>query len=165
MSIPTTEGGLLKKGMNILQIDPLDYEIALAQKKSAVTDAEYALKLELGHQVVAKREWELLNGSQLGPDMEAELALRKPHLEKVRAALEAAEADLRTARLDLDRTRIVAPFNAMVRSKSVDIGSQVDTAGAAGRAGGNRCLQNPSIHTPRSPWMDPNSRSNRQPRL
>ena len=97
-----TEGGFLKKGMNILKIDPLDYEIALAQKKSAVKDAEYALKLELGHQVVAKREWE-----------------------KARADLEAAEADLKTAMLDLERTRIIAPFNAMVRSKSVEIGSQV----------------------------------------
>ena len=120
-----TEGGLLKKGMNILQIEPLDYEIALTQKKSAVTDAEYALKLELGHQVVAKREWELSNRSQPAQDMEEELALRKPHLEKARADLEAAKADLKTAMLDLDRTRIMAPFNAVVRSKSVDIGSQV----------------------------------------
>jgi RND family efflux transporter MFP subunit len=120
-----TEGGFLKKGMNILKIDPLDYEIALAQKKSAVKDAEYALKLELGHQVVAKREWELLNGSQPVQDKEVELALRKPHLEKARADLEAAEADFKTAMLDLERTRIIAPFNAMVRSKSVEIGSQV----------------------------------------
>jgi RND family efflux transporter MFP subunit len=120
-----TEGGFLKKGMNILKIDPLDYEIALVQKKSAVKDAEYALKLELGHQVVAKREWELLNGSQPAQDKEVELALRKPHLEKAKADLEAAAADLKAAMLDLERTRIIAPFNAMVRSKSVDIGSQV----------------------------------------
>ncbi|MBW2405898.1 MAG: efflux RND transporter periplasmic adaptor subunit, partial [Deltaproteobacteria bacterium] len=45
--------------MKILQIDPKDYELALARKQSAVTDAEYALKLELGHQTVAKREWDL----------------------------------------------------------------------------------------------------------
>ncbi len=120
-----TEGGILKKGMKVLQIDPKDYELNLEQKQSAVTDAEYALKLELGHQDVAKREWELLNGNDPAQDMEKELALRKPHLDKARADLEAAEADLKKAMLDFKRTHIMAPFNAMVRSKTVDLGSQV----------------------------------------
>ncbi|MEJ2655826.1 MAG: efflux RND transporter periplasmic adaptor subunit, partial [Desulfobacterales bacterium] len=120
-----TEGGLLKKDMKILQIDPEDYQLNLSQRKRAVTDAEYALKLELGHQTVAKREWELLNGMQPAPDEEMELALRKPHLEKARADLKAAQADLKKAMLELERTRITAPFNAMVRSASVDLGSQV----------------------------------------
>jgi RND family efflux transporter MFP subunit len=120
-----TEGGFLKKDMKLLQIDPLDYELALARQQSAVADAEYALKLELGHQAVAKREWELLSGTQPVQDMEKELALRKPHLDKARAELAASQAELETAKLNLDRTRIMAPFNAMVRSKSVDLGSQV----------------------------------------
>lgn len=120
-----TEGGFLKKDMKILQIDPQDYELALARKRSTVTDAEYALKLELGHQTVAKREWELLNQGKPAQDMEKELALRQPHLNKVRADLSAAEAELKAAMLDLERTRITAPFNTMVRSKSVDRGSQV----------------------------------------
>ncbi len=120
-----TEGGFLKKDMKILQIDPQDYELALARKRSTVTDAEYALKLELGHQTVAKREWELLNQGKPAQDMEKELALRQPHLNKVRADLSAAEAELKAAMLDLERTRITVPFNTMVRSKSVDRGSQV----------------------------------------
>ncbi len=120
-----TEGGFLKKQTKVLQIDPLDYELALARRRSAVTDAEYAMKLELGHQAVAKREWELLNEGKPAQDMEKELALRQPHLNKVRANLAAAEAELKTAMLDLERTQIRAPFNAMVLSKSVDLGSQV----------------------------------------
>jgi len=120
-----TEGGILKKGMKVLQIDPKDYELNLAQKQSAVTDAEYSLKLELGHQEVAKREWELLNGINPVQDMEKELALRKPHLDKARADLAAAQADLKKAMLDFKRTHIMAPFNAMVRSRTVDLGSQV----------------------------------------
>ncbi|MBU1162316.1 MAG: efflux RND transporter periplasmic adaptor subunit [Proteobacteria bacterium] len=120
-----TEGGFLKKDMKILQIDPQDYELALARKRSTVTDAEYALKLELGHQTVAKREWELLNQGKPAQDMEKELALRQPHLNKVRADLSAAEAELKAAMLDLERTHITVPFNTMVRSKSVDRGSQV----------------------------------------
>ena len=120
-----TEGGLLKKDMKIIQVDPQDYELALARKRSAVTDAEYALKLELGHQEVAKREWELLNQDKPAQEMEKELALRQPHLDKARADLSAAEAELKAATLDLERTYIAVPFNAMVRSKSVDLGSQV----------------------------------------
>lgn len=120
-----TEGGFIKKGMKIIQIDPKDYELALARKKSALTDAESALKLELGHQAVAKREWDLLNQGKPALDMETELALRRPHLSKVRADLAAAEAELKAAMLDLERTQILSPFNAMVRSKSVDLGSQV----------------------------------------
>ena len=120
-----TEGGFFKKDMRIIQIDPQDYELALARKLSAVTDAEYALKLELGHQAVAKREWELLNQGKPAQDMEKELALRQPHLYKVRADLAAAEAELEAAMLDLERTHILSPFNAMVRTKSVDLGSQV----------------------------------------
>jgi RND family efflux transporter MFP subunit len=120
-----TEGGFLKNHMKVLQIDPLDYELALVRKRSTVTDAEYALKLELGYQAVAKREWELLNEGKPAQDMEKELALRQPHLSKVRADLAAAEAELKTAMLDLERTQIRASFNAMVRSKSVDLGSQV----------------------------------------
>jgi len=120
-----TEGGFLRKNIKVLQIDPLDYELALERQKSAVADADYALKLELGHQTVAKREWELLNGDQPAQYMEKDLALRKPHLDKARAELAAAQAELKTAMLNLDRTQIMAPFNAMVRSKSVDLGSQV----------------------------------------
>lgn len=120
-----TEGGLLQKDMQVLQIDPEDYRLNRSQKQSAVTDAEYALKLELGHQSVAQREWELLNGTKPQQEEELELALRKPHLDKARADLAAAQADLKKAVLELERTRITAPFNAMVRSKSVDLGSQV----------------------------------------
>ena len=120
-----TAGGFLKKDMRIIQIDPQDYELALARKRSAVTDAEYALKLELGHQAVAKREWELLNQGKPVQDMEKELVLRQPHLDKARADLAAAKAELEAAMLDLERTHILSPFNAMVRSKSVDLGSQV----------------------------------------
>ena len=119
------EGGFLKAGQPILKIDPQDYLLDIEQKKSAVTSARYALKLELGHQDVAKREWELLNQGKPADPLDLELALRKPHLEKARADLAAAEADLKQAKLILARTRVAAPFNAIVRSETVEVGSQV----------------------------------------
>lgn len=121
------EGGFLKKGTKVLQIDPQDYELAVEQKRSQVVNARYALKLEMGHQEVAQREWELLKGDKPAKDMDLELALRKPHLEKAKADLSAAEADLKKAELDLARTTIRAPFNAIVRNKHVELGSQIST--------------------------------------
>jgi RND family efflux transporter MFP subunit len=120
-----TEGGLLNKGEEILRIDDQDYRLIVAQKQSAVADARYALKVEMGRQEIARREWKLLNGDNPASAEDTELALRKPHLEKAQSDLIAAEAELEAARLQLARTKIHAPFNAIVRSTSVHQGSQV----------------------------------------
>jgi RND family efflux transporter MFP subunit len=120
-----TKGGLLEKGEELLRIDDLDYRLVVAQKNSAVADARYALKLEMGRQEIARREWQLLSDDNPEAAGDAELALRKPHLEKAQSDLVAAEAELEAARLQLARTRIVAPFNAIVREISVQQGSQV----------------------------------------
>jgi RND family efflux transporter MFP subunit len=119
------EGGLIAAGEKILKIDPQDYELAIARAKSDVADAQYQLKVEMGYQEVARREWDLLGPGQGADSQEAELALRKPHLVKAQSDLAAAQADLQQARLDLARTDIMAPFNAVVRRKHVVVGSQV----------------------------------------
>lgn len=120
-----TVGGIFKKGEEVLRMDARDYELAVTQKQSQVVNADYNLKLELGHQEVAKREWSLLNGSKPAKSSDLELALRKPHLDKAKADLAAAKAELKQAKINLSRTRIHAPFNAIVRSHNVEMGSQV----------------------------------------
>jgi len=120
-----TPGGLLQEKGLMLKIDPKDYQLALQQKQRSLSDAEYAYKLELGRQDVAHREWNLLYGENKTGEVESELALRKPHLEKARADIEAARAELELAKIDLARTRVTAPFNALVLNKYVDLGSQV----------------------------------------
>ena len=50
------DGGFLKKGTKAVQIDPTDYELALAQAEATRESAKYELALEMGHQEVAKRE-------------------------------------------------------------------------------------------------------------
>ena len=118
-------GGLLKAGEEVLQIDRQDYELAVIQAESAVVEAEYALQLEEGRQEIARREWAILNGDQPADALDKELALRRPHLRKAQADLAAARAHLKKARIDRERTRITIPFNAIVRSRSVEVGSQV----------------------------------------
>ena len=120
-----TEGGMLSKGLKILQVDPTDYELAVQQKKRALSDAEYAYKLEQGHQDVARKEWDLLYGDKNLDEGESDLALRKPHLEKVQVEIKAARAELEQAEVNLKRSTLTAPFNALVLKTYVELGSQV----------------------------------------
>ena len=122
-----TEGGMLSKGMKILQVDPKDYELAVQQKKRALADAEYAYKLEQGHQDVARKEWDLLYGDKAMGEGESELALRKPHLEKVQVEMKAARAELEQAEINLKRSTLNASFNALVLNTHVELGSQVSS--------------------------------------
>jgi RND family efflux transporter MFP subunit len=122
-----TVGGVIGKGELMVQIDPEDYRLLVAQKQRAVAEADYNLKLELGRQEIARHEWALLNDGSpnTDADTDGDLALRKPHLEKARSDLAGARAELRAAQLELERTRIYAPFNAIVRSTLIEKGSQV----------------------------------------
>jgi RND family efflux transporter MFP subunit len=117
------DGGLLKKGDEILRIDAVDYELAMADAASKLESALFEYKTELGRQEVAKREWELLK-TEDASDLEKELALRKPHLAAKKASVESAEAALKRASINLERTRVSSPFNAVVTRRSINVGSQ-----------------------------------------
>ncbi|MCK9274877.1 MAG: efflux RND transporter periplasmic adaptor subunit [Syntrophales bacterium] len=122
-------GGIFKTGDEMIVLDQEDYKLAVIQKERQVAEARYALKLEMGSQDVAKREWELLksldSADRKNSDGDADLALRKPHLEKAKADLAAAKAELDQAKLNLERTTIRAPFNCIVLAKNVDLGSYI----------------------------------------
>ncbi|MFO7494514.1 MAG: efflux RND transporter periplasmic adaptor subunit [Desulfobacterales bacterium] len=119
------EGGFLSEGSEVLRIDPLDYQLSVTRLQGEMANARYELDLELGRQDVAQREWDLLTAGKPTAPGEADLALRKPHLAKARAELAAAEANLQQAQLNLARTTLRAPFNAIVRTRHVERGSQV----------------------------------------
>ena len=114
------------------------------QRQSDVVRAESELALEMGQQSVSKREYELLGSTVVAGDRD--LVLRQPQLRTAKAARDAAAAAVRsaegirkaaaaaqnaaevaleTAELDLSRTTIRAPFNAMVQARNVDLGAQV----------------------------------------
>ncbi len=118
-------GGRFLKGETVLQIDPTDYELAVEQRESEVAEAQSTLALELGQQSIAKREYELL-GETIA-DEDRALVLRQPQLESVRANLKTAQAALQQAKLNLDRTTVRAPFNAVVRTRGVNVGMQATT--------------------------------------
>ena len=119
------KGAIIAEGDLIAQIDPRDYEAAVAQESAALTTARFNLKVEEGRQVVAKREWALLDRSVESTELSEELALRKPHLEEKQALVAAAESRLARAQLDLERTELRAPFAALVIEESIEVGQLV----------------------------------------
>ncbi len=119
-------GGLIKKGQRLLTIDPSDYQLTILQRKSDVAKAVSDLALEMGNQLIARKEFEILG--EEATDDEKELMLREPQLDYKRATLKGAEAKLTQAELNLQRTRIDAPFNGVIMSRSVNLGSRISEA-------------------------------------
>ena len=124
------EGAMVKEGEELLRIDPADYELSLAEAGARLVEAESELHLEQGRQTVALREWELLRPEGSVSDEERRLALRGPHLEQVKARVISAEAAVRKAKLDLERTVIRAPFNAVLTQRHTNLGDQATPQGA-----------------------------------
>jgi RND family efflux transporter MFP subunit len=129
-----TPGGFVKKGEVLLRIEPADYEIALEMKQSDLHQANADYDLEMGRQKIAELDYKLLEES-LTLDNNA-LVLREPQLNVVKARVEAAQAAVRQARLELERTVIRAPFDAQVLTQNVNIGSQVSPGDDLGRLAG-----------------------------
>jgi RND family efflux transporter MFP subunit len=126
-----TPGGFVEEGETLLQIDPADYQANLLQRQSELRQASADLELELGRQELAKQDYEDLKGT-ISSQYET-LVLRAPQLNIARARVEAAEAAARRAELDLERTRIRAPFAAHILSREANVGSQVGPGEALGR--------------------------------
>lgn len=114
-------GGFFRTGEMLLQIDPSDYETALLRAQATLA----ARKAQLADQT-ARSEQALKDWNNLGRQGEpSDLTLRKPQLAEAKAAVQAAEAELRQAERNLERTRIKVPYDGLVRSKMVDVGQFV----------------------------------------
>lgn len=121
-------GGRFAAGEVMLEIDPADYALAVTNRLAGLIKAQYDLTVEQGMQDLALHEWsamQQLSATRTFTDRERQLALREPHLRLARSNLVAAEALLAQARLDLERTKVRAPFNAIMRAQYVNVGAQV----------------------------------------
>jgi len=120
-----TVGGHVQAGDELIRIDSKDYELALSQMKSELEQARFEREVESGRQVIARREWNELQSEMDMSEVNQSLVLREPHLRRAEALMEKAENDIEKAELQLTRTVIEAPFNAMVVNESVEVGQLV----------------------------------------
>ena len=118
-------GGLVEAGEVLVTLDPADFRLAVERNAAALTEAEAQLAREQGRQDVAEAEWQAFEKGLSEVPRDRRLALRIPQREAAEAAVRTARANLEQARLDLERTRVRAPFDAVVRSRDADLGALV----------------------------------------
>ncbi len=120
------DGGVFEKGETLLRIDPEDYELAVSLARTRIKDSESVLAIAAEEADAAREEWRLLHADDAkeAPEPPA-LVAKIPQLAAARARVEANRVDLRKALLNLERTRIVAPFSGRVAEENVDVGQYV----------------------------------------
>ena len=119
-------GGYFKKGEMLIKIDKSDYELALTQSALQVAQAELRLQIEEQEGKIAREEYERLNEGEVPA-----LVAREPQLAEAKAALKAAKAGMSKAQLNLDRTKIKAPYSGRVRHKNIDVGQYISPGAPA----------------------------------
>ncbi len=114
-------GAFVRRGDLLLEIDPGDYRAALISAEANLASRRAQLADAEARTEQARKDWEQLNpGREPNP-----LVLRLPQLEEARAAVRSAEAELLNAQRDLERTRITAPYDAIVDSREVNLGQYI----------------------------------------
>ncbi|QRO34203.1 efflux RND transporter periplasmic adaptor subunit [Chromobacterium violaceum] len=123
-----TEGSLVKAGDLLYQIDPAGYQAALRQAEATLASARAALGSLKGR---AERYAELakIDGVSRQEREEADADYRKGL-----AAVKAGEAAVAAARVDLSRTRVLAPISGRIGRSAVSEGALVTSGQSAALA-------------------------------
>jgi len=114
-------GGFFEKGDILVELDDADYlaDIALTKADLATVETDYEEELAQADQ--AKQDWQRLNGNMPAPP----LVLRVPQRKAAQTRVDSAKANLARATLNYQRTKIKAPFDGRVLTKSIDLGQVV----------------------------------------
>lgn len=123
-------GGSFRRGQEILRIDPTDYVNAVTVAQAEVVRRQFDLLKAEEEMAISREEWALLE-SRTGVQRQADntelgsLVFKEPHYKAAEAQLQSAQARLQDAETRLRRTRIIAPYNGLLRNKTVDFGQFV----------------------------------------
>lgn len=110
------DGARVEEGAALFRIESLAYEQAVEAARSQVAQARLAVQSEEGLARLAEEEW---TGEGAEPDP---LALRIPQLAAARAGAAAAEAALKRAERELEKTEVRAPHPGLVGSRNAEVG-------------------------------------------
>jgi RND family efflux transporter MFP subunit len=115
------EGGYVKQGDLLFEIDPRPFVAALDQAKSQLLEAQATL---LGVELDAKRAKELFQGKVIS---EQEYTNKTQDYQTKLAAVAAAQAAVESAQLNLDYTKVVSPLDGIAGQAQAQIGDLVGT--------------------------------------
>ena len=113
-------GGFFVKGDVLVEIERLDYDVALERARANLASAESELD-NAGKAYERRRE--LTESDSISQSQHDDAQNR---LAVARASLRAAAAQVSRAERDLERTRLVAPYDGRVRTERVDAGQFVN---------------------------------------
>ena len=115
------EGAFFAKGDVLLEIDPVDLQVALVSARAQVASAQLNLEKEEALAEQARLDWKDLGYE----DEPSALVKREPQLKAARQGLLLAEAREESALRDLERTKLTAPFDGRVLRRPVGVGQSV----------------------------------------
>ncbi|HEY3599014.1 MAG TPA: efflux RND transporter periplasmic adaptor subunit [Paraburkholderia sp.] len=119
------DGDIVHKGDLLFSVDPVPYEIRLAQAKAQLETA--TARLLLSNQELHRAQE--LERNEAGTTENVEQ--RTSELHTAQAAIDDAQAQIRDARFDLDHCRIAAPFTGRIGKHLVSVGNLVAGSRAA----------------------------------
>ncbi len=132
-----TAGGTFEQGDLLVQIDPADYQVAVARAEANLASAQAQVDLDQAKSDQALKDWKSFGKAGKPSD----LLLNIPQLDGAKASLRAAKADLMKAKRDLEKTEIKAPFTGTVLTKSIDLGQFVGISGQLGNIAGTEVAE------------------------
>ncbi len=115
-------GGYVEQGQPLLRLETSDFEIALARAEATLQQAR-AEAQHSGQELERLRE---VAERRLASESQLQNAQRQAQVDRGRLA--DAEANYRQAQLDLERAEMVAPFNAVVQLREVEVGQYINRA-------------------------------------
>ena len=114
-----TEGQRVTSGQLLAQIDPRPYEVALAQAQGQLNENQARLK---------NAEGDLTRYTKLSAEgliTKQQVTTQEALVQQYRGALQANEAQVNNAKLQLSYTRILAPINGRLGLRQVDAGNLI----------------------------------------
>src|SRR4051794_26584002 len=121
--ISYSDGAAVKKGGHLFTIEPEPYQLKLQQAEAAEAAAQATLTQA---QADFERQQDLV---QRQAASKAAFDTSVANRDNAKARLLQAQADTRQARINLDYTRVVAPFDGVVTARQVSIGELVGGTG------------------------------------
>jgi multidrug efflux pump subunit AcrA (membrane-fusion protein) len=121
-------GHIVKQGDTLLQLKSGNYENKVKQKQAIYDQAIASHLIEKGQQSVAKTGVETIYAATGQRPQDMDLATREPQVAHAEAEIHSAKAALEIAESDLSDTTVRSPFDAMILTRNVDVGSVVTTA-------------------------------------
>ncbi len=117
-------GNIVTPDDTLASLNDTSYRAAVASAKANLANATVALMEEEHQAKQALNEWQSsgLASSDLSP-----LVLRAPQLAAAQAELDNAKVALENAERDLSRTQISSPFNALIVTRDIQLGSYVQS--------------------------------------